>query len=283
MPAPPKCIHIYTKKNTRTIRSKVEELSALFKRRGLLYQAVTGDKRPSEYPDIVFVLGGDGTFLSASYLYSPRAVPLFGVDLGGLGFLSETSLEDLDNVTEQVLSGEYFLEERMLAHCRIIQKDGTEETDFALNDIVLYRGPLAQMIRLTTSIDGEHLASFPADGMIVATPTGSTAYSLSAGGPVIHPGMELFIINPICAHTLYARSIIAPPSSTVEITLDSAKEGTMVTIDGVRGRQLNKGDHIIVNKSPFSARMVRLKTGKPFYSFLRSKLSWGMDIRKKVD
>ncbi len=283
MPAPPKIIHIYTKKNTQTIRHKVEELSLLFSKRGLSYRVVTGEEHPAECPDIVFVLGGDGTFLSANYLYSPSAVPLFGVDLGGLGFLSEASLEGLDGVTEQVLAGEYFLEERMLADCCIIRKDGSQRSDFALNDVVLYRGPLAHMIRLTTTIDGEYLASFPADGMIVATPTGSTAYSLSAGGPVIYPVMELFIINPICAHTLYARSIIAPPNCIIEIILESAKEGTMVTIDGVRGCQMNKGDRIVVKKSSFSARMVRLKRGKPFYSLLRSKLSWGMDIRKKVE
>jgi NAD+ kinase len=119
--------------------------------------------------------------------------------------------------------------------------------------------------------------------LIVATPTGSTAYSLSAGGPVIHPALDLFIITPICAHTLYARSIVAGPTSSIRVILESAKEGTMVTLDGQRGYFLDKGDYIEVRKSHLYNRMVKLTPEKPFYSLLRDKLSWGMDIRKRID
>jgi len=139
------------------------------------------------------------------------------------------------------------------------------------------------MIRLSTYIDGEFLASFPADGLIVATPTGSSAYSLSAGGPILHPILELLVVTPICAHTLYARSIVVAPSSTIEIVLESEKEGTMVTLDGQRGYSIQKGEHVTVNKSPFSVRLIHVEPKRPFYSLLRSKLSWGMDIRKPVE
>jgi NAD+ kinase len=171
----------------------------------------------------------------------------------------------------------------MMVDCSIHHTNKEVEQDIALNDVVIYRGPFAQMIRLSTFIDDEYLATFPADGLIIGTPTGSTAYSLSAGGPVIHPTLDLFIITPICAHTLYARSIIVQPNSSIRLILESTKEGTMVTLDGQRGFTLDKGDYIEVRKSKLTNHMVKLIPEKPFYSLLRDKLSWGMDIRKRID
>ncbi len=275
--------HIFIKKKDQKVRDKARELSDFLQSQGMKTLLVEGDAEIEEKPEVVFVLGGDGTFLSASWLYSPLEVPLLGIDMGGLGFLAEVSVENMFQAAEEVIKGNFEVEERMMAQCHIVYGNGISDTDFALNDVVIYRGPFAQMIRLSTYIDGEFLASFPADGLIVATPTGSSAYSLSAGGPILHPILELLVVTPICAHTLYARSIVVAPSSTIEIVLESEKEGTMVTLDGQRGYSIQKGEHVTVNKSPFSVRLIRVDPKRPFYSLLRSKLSWGMDIRKPVE
>ncbi|MEN3187398.1 MAG: NAD(+)/NADH kinase [Atribacterota bacterium] len=243
----------------------------------------TEHEERNEQPQMVFVLGGDGTFLSAVRHYAPLGIPLLGIDMGGLGFLAEVSVENMLEAAEKLLQGKYGVEERMMVQCEIVHQDGTVETDFALNDVVIYRGPFAQMIRLSTYVDNEFLASFPADGLIVATPTGSSAYSLSAGGPVVFPTLAVFIVTPICAHTLYARSIVVPPTSCVKVVLESLKEGTMVTLDGQRGYALSKGEHLKVYRASFAARFIKLFAERHFYTLLRNKLSWGIDIRKRIE
>lgn len=280
-----KNVHVFVRRKNGLVSEKAQELVLLLEKKGLRATLIAEGEGGigDSVPDLAFVVGGDGTFLAACHLYAPLRVPLLGVDMGGLGFLAEVSVEEMEQATDQIVSGAFTLEERMMAHCRVVHEDGKEEEDFALNDVVIYRGPFAQMIRLSTYIDGEFLASFPADGLIVATPTGSSAYSLSAGGPVVFPGLELFIVTPICAHTLYARSIVLPSSSCIQVVLESLKEGTMVTLDGQRGYALRKGERIMVHRSPFSAVLVRLLPERPFYALLRNKLSWGMDIRKRVE
>jgi len=277
------CIHIFSRKVNNLISQKAQELSDFFKQHHVSCTIINTNQIPSEEPDMVFVLGGDGTFLSASHKYAVKGIPILGIDIGGLGFLTEVSVEALFNAALAVLKGDYTVENRMMVDCSIHHVKKGVEQDIALNDVVIYRGPFAQMIRLSTFIDDEYLYTFPADGLIIATPTGSTAYSLSAGGPVIHPTLDLFIITPICAHTLYARSIIVQPTSSIRLILESTKEGTMVTLDGQRGFTLDKGDYIEVRKSQITNHMVKLIPEKPFYSLLRDKLSWGMDIRKRID
>lgn len=278
-------VHIFTKKNNSRVREEAEKLVMLL--RAFQVESAFFDEREEErgqkQPQVVFVLGGDGTFLSAVHHYAPLGIPLLGIDMGGLGFLAEVSVENMLRAAEKVLQGEYSVEERMMAQCEIVHQDGTVETDFALNDVVIYRGPFAQMIRLSTYVDGEFLASFPADGLIVATPTGSSAYSLSAGGPVVFPTLAVFIVTPICAHTLYARSIVVPPTSCVKVVLESLKEGTMVTLDGQRGYSLFRGEYLRVYRASFPARFVKLLEERHFYTLLRNKFSWGIDIRKRVE
>lgn len=278
-----KNVHVFVRKRNGEVFEEAQKLVALLEERGMETALIVEGVEEIETPDLAFVVGGDGTFLSACRLYAPLRVPLLGVDMGGLGFLAEVSAEEVEEAAEKIATGAFAVEKRMMAHCRVVHENGQEEEDFALNDVVIYRGPFAQMIRLSTYIDGEFLASFPADGLIIATPTGSSAYSLSAGGPVVFPGLELFVITPICAHTLYARSIVVPPSSCIRVVLESLKEGTMVTLDGQRGYTLKRGEHIVIYRSPFSAVLVRLAPERPFYALLRSKLSWGMDIRKRVE
>lgn len=276
-------VHIFSRKVNDMISQKAQELHDFFNQHLVSCSIINTNHIPDEKPDMVFVLGGDGTFLSASHRYAAKGIPILGIDMGGLGFLTEVSVEVLFDAAKAVLEGDYTVEDRMMVDCSIHHTQRGTEQDIALNDVVIYRGPFAQMIRLSTFIDDEYLATFPADGLIIGTPTGSTAYSLSAGGPVIHPTLDLFIITPICAHTLYARSIIVQPTSSIRLILESTKEGTMVTLDGQRGFGLDKGDYIEVRKSKLTNHMVKLVPEKPFYSLLRDKLSWGMDIRKRID
>ena len=278
-----KDVHVFAKKKDGAVLEEAQRIVTLLTLRGVETRLVGEGEDRGSPPDLVFVVGGDGTFLSACRLYAPLRVPLLGVDMGGLGFLAEVNVSEVEEAVQKITEGSFTVEERMMAHCRVVHEDGREEEDFALNDVVIYRGPFAQMIRLSTYIDEEFLASFPADGLIVATPTGSSAYSLSAGGPVVFPGLELFVVTPICAHTLYARSIVVPPFSCIRVTLESVKEGTMVTLDGQRGYALKRGEYIMIYRSPFSAFLARLSPERPFYTLLRSKLSWGMDIRKRVE
>ena len=275
--------HIFIKKNNVRVKEEAGKLLQFLRASRVEAITVTEYQETTGRPQMVFVLGGDGTFLSAVHHYAPLGIPLLGIDMGGLGFLAEVSVENMLGAAEKVLQGDFMVEERMMVQCEIIHQGGTVETDFALNDVVVYRGPFAQMIRLSTYIDEEFLASFPADGLIVATPTGSSAYSLSAGGPVVFPTLAVFLITPICAHTLYARSIVVPPNSCVKVVLESLKEGTMVTLDGQRGYSLSRGEHLKVHRAPFSAHLVKFSEERHFYSLLRGKLSWGIDIRKKVE
>ncbi|MGQ9474150.1 MAG: NAD(+)/NADH kinase, partial [Candidatus Caldatribacteriaceae bacterium] len=205
---PLKYVHIFTKKNNPRVRVEAEKLAEFLHSSQVEVTFCTECEKLAPKPQMVFVLGGDGTFLSAVHRYAPFGIPLLGIDMGGLGFLAEVSVENMFTAVEKILRGESEVEERMMVECEIVYQNGKGETDFALNDVVIYRGPFAQMIRLSTYVDEEFLASFPADGLIIATPTGSSAYSLSAGGPVVFPTLSVFIVTPICAHTLYARSIV---------------------------------------------------------------------------
>ncbi|MDI3531467.1 MAG: kinase [Candidatus Atribacteria bacterium] len=276
-------IHIFVKKESPEVLKEARKLQSFLASRG--HRALILDSATNLVgkPALVFVLGGDGTFLNAARWYAPSGVPLLGIDMGGLGFLASVSVDNMLDAALAVLEGRFRQSKRMMLDCFVHYRGGKVQQDIALNDVVIYRGAFAQMIRLSTYVDSDFLASFPADGLIVATPTGSSAYSLSAGGPVVYPELELLIITPICAHTLYARSVVTAPSSTVKVVLESEKEGTMVTLDGQRGYALHQGEFIVVKKSNVELLVLHPFDEQPFYSLLRRKLSWGMDIRKRVD
>lgn len=276
-------IHIFVKKNSSEVLEEARKLQSYLESRGQKVLILDSADAFSEKPALVFVLGGDGTFLNAARWYAPSGVPLLGIDMGGLGFLASVSVDNMLDAASAVLEGRFYKSKRMMLDCSVYYRGGKVEQDIALNDVVIYRGAFAQMIRLSTYVDSDFLASFPADGLIVATPTGSSAYSLSAGGPVVYPELELLIITPICAHTLYARSVVTAPTSTVKVVLESEKEGTMVTLDGQRGYALHQGEFIVVKKSNIELVVLHPFDEQSFYSLLRRKLSWGMDIRKRVE
>ncbi len=216
---------------------------------------------------LVVAVGGDGTILRAARLAAAADVPVLGVNLGGLGFLSEVSVRELPEVVGDLVGGRYSLDERMMLQAEV---DGQGRL-LALNDVVVSHGGVARVLRLRVWVNGEHLASYPADGVIVATPTGSTAYSLSAGGPVVHPRVEALLITPICPHTFNARAVVVHRDDVVEVEAASA---AAVTVDGRAGVPLGAGQRLRVRRAAQVTRFVRLRRHS-FYGILRTKLTWG--------
>jgi NAD+ kinase len=221
--------------------------------------------------DVVLVLGGDGTLLSAARLASSFGKPVLGINMGHLGFLTELDADSFQPALEQVIAGNYAVEERMMIEGRIL-RSGVEMACFrALNDVVVTRGTFARMIQVSTFIDNHHVMDYKADGIIVATPTGSTAYSLSAGGPIIEPMLECVCITPICPHTLASRSVVARPEAHVRLQLNSPGEEVMLTIDGQEGIPLEANDVVELVRAQVTAKFVKV-SGRGFFDILNSRL-----------
>lgn len=259
--------------------SLTEELKGFFQARSVRHQIITHPSRANvDGLDMVVVLGGDGTLLSAARLTSEVQVPVFGVNVGHLGFLTEVETDGLFPAMERLLAGDYSLEERMLIAASV-KRDGQEISNhLALNDFVVTRGTFARIIDLSIFIDQQYVTDYVADGVIIATPTGSTAYSLSAGGPIIEPSLECICITPICAHSLAARSVVAKSGAEVRVSLNSAKEEVMFTIDGQYGFPLQTGDQVTIEKAAKPALLAKLG-GRDFFQVLHSRLkmpqTWG--------
>ncbi len=233
----------------------------------------------AEIPELVemlIVLGGDGTLLSASRHVADAHtdVPIFGVNLGSLGFMAEVSLNELYDNLEKAIAGKLETEDRIMLSASVI-RDGRKLTQYrVLNDAVINKGALARMMELRISVNEGHLTTFRADGLIVATPTGSTAYSLSAGGPIIHPTIHCFVVTPICPHTLSNRPIALPDSVVVTVCLTSKSEDVSLTLDGQIGFPLLPHDVVEIRKSRYKMKLIKHPT-KSYYEILRTKLKWG--------
>lgn len=233
----------------------------------------TPDKLASSV-EMAVVLGGDGTMLRAARLLAEKDVSLVGVNLGGLGFITEVSKEEIYDTLEKVLRGDYHKEKRIMLHAQVM-RGGKKTADFtALNDIVINKGTLARLIDVQTIVDGTHVNLFKADGIIVATPTGSTAYSLSAGGPILHPLLRGIIITPICPHALTNRPIVLSDDVKIEIALRSESEGVYLTYDGQEGFTIEKDDVVVIERSLFTTKLL-VPTKRNHFQVLRDKLKWG--------
>lgn len=219
--------------------------------------------------DILISLGGDGTLLRAARIVKDSKIPILGVNMGGLGFLTEMNYKDFKKSLPLLFDKRYSVEKRdMLA----VSVSGATENLFALNDVVFSRGASARIVKLKTFIDGDYLTTFASDGLIVSTSTGSTAHSLSSGGPIIHPSMNSILVVPICPHTLSNRPLVIPSGSKVKVkTL--TESAIDYTIDGQIGGTLNKGDEVRVQSAPFQISLIRLRK-RSFYGLLRKKLKW---------
>ncbi len=224
--------------------------------------------------DLIAVLGGDGTLLRAARFVARHNLPIVGINMGTFGYLTEVNRSETRAAFELILSGNYVTEKRMMLDVTICRADTVIGSGAVLNDVVINRGNLSRIVELETSVDGQHLTTYKADGLIISTPTGSTAYSLSAGGPIVFPGKELIIINPICPHTLTNRPIIFPESAAVDIWLRSGGGGATVTLDGQESYRIRPGDVMSVRKSKQVTKLV-LSPHRSYGEILRSKLGWG--------
>lgn len=227
----------------------------------------------SEGIDLLIVLGGDGTLLSAARWLGGRAVPIFAVNLGHLGFLTSIRLEELYPELERALAGDHRIGRRRMVDCDLMRKGEKIAAYSALNDVVITKTELARMIDLDTHVDSHFVAAYKADGLIISTPTGSTAYSLSAGGPVIFPSVGALCITPICPHMLTNRPVIVPDNSVIQI-FNQGEDGTYLTIDGQVGEPLVKGDRIVCRSSEKTIQLIR-PPKMLFFDVLREKLKWG--------
>lgn len=224
--------------------------------------------------DVLLVLGGDGTMLNAARLAGERGIPILGVNMGGLGFLTEVRPENVYPSLERVFANDFVLDERLMLRTRIHRRGETVAQGIVLNDVVISKGTVARMIGLKIAIHGRFVTNLRGDGLIVSSPTGSTAYSLSAGGPIIDPAVQSLILTPICPHTLTHRPLIVPGNAEIDVTLTSKDDGSMATLDGQVGVAMTQGDTVVIQTSEHRTKLIRFPETN-YYDVLREKLKWG--------
>jgi NAD+ kinase len=262
---------IFTKPKQPDVAQAARQIVEWFEAKGI---RASLDPQSAPQADLCVVVGGDGTLLAAARLMGELQAPILAINYGGLGFLTEVTLDEMFPALERVVSGDYVTENRMMM--RVVIKRGGKaiaEND-ALNDVVINKGTLARIIEIEARVDGHYVSSFRSDGLILATPTGSTAYNLSAGGPIVYPNMDAIIMTPICSHTLTNRPIVLPPNVAVEITLRATQGDVYVTVDGQIGLKLDTEDALVVEKSERVVRLIE-PMGKDYFDVLRGKLKWG--------
>lgn len=224
--------------------------------------------------DLLIVLGGDGTMLAVSRLAAERGIPILGINLGSLGFLTEVSKEEIYEVVDRMLSECCTAEERLMLTAKV-RRSGEDVAEYTvLNDVVINKGALARIIDLETYVNKVFVATLKADGLIISTPTGSTAYSLSAGGPIVYPTLGNILLTPICSHTLTNRPIVLPDDVIIEVVLTAPGEDVFLTLDGQTGFSLKAGDIIVISKSPFKTHLL-MPSERDYFEILRTKLKWG--------
>lgn len=279
-------IGLFSKPNAAKAAELVPELVRWLEARGLRLRLdpVTAEYagRASGLPaedvaegcDLIIVLGGDGTLLTAARAVGGRDVPVFAVNLGGLGFLTTIPADQVFSDLEAALRGELRIGRRRMLHCDLERGGATVASYEALNDVVVNKSQIARMADLEAYVDAQYVCEFKADGLIVATPTGSTAYSLSAGGPIVFPSVGCLCLTPICPHTLTNRPVIVPDASVIRIRVKSPDGATFLTVDGQTGQPLQQNDLVVCRSSSHVVRLVRPPNQK-FFDVLRAKLKWG--------
>jgi len=224
--------------------------------------------------ELIIVLGGDGTFLTVAKLVDKRPVPILGVNFGTLGFLTEITVDDMESSLERLLKGEFVVENRPVLRVKVLRKNGHVSIYRCVNEVAIKRDTLARIIEVEVSADNDYVTTFRGDGIIVATPTGSTAYSLSAGGPIIYPTLNAMLLTPICPHTLTMRPLVLKGETCLKVRLKTESENVMVIFDGQEGIELRLGDVIEITRSPYDLLILR-DPKKSYYQTLREKLKWG--------
>ncbi|MEE9134156.1 MAG: NAD(+)/NADH kinase [Gemmatimonadota bacterium] len=230
--------------------------------------------------DLLITLGGDGALLGGARWAGPAGTPVLGVNLGRLGFLTAITLEEVEDALGRIVAGDFVLDTRMALEVQSVHQGGSSDVYYALNDAVMHKGGLVRMVPVRVWVDEEEVGLYRADGVIVATPTGSTAYSLSAGGPILDPRQDAIIVTPICPHTMAVRPLVLPQESEITVEVGSRSEEIILTIDGQIGATLKPGDRVTARKADQPVRLVRLP-GQSFFSLLRRKLRWG-DVSERI-
>jgi len=281
-------VGIVAKSHLRAATPHLVEIGAWLRGRGIdaIFESATAALMPSvdgcrvaeklelvDTVDMVVVLGGDGTLLAAARSLA-RGVPILGVNLGNLGFLTEVGRGELYPALVKVLEGRFAIEERSLFDVELRRHGGPSSLFQVLNDAVITKSALARIIELTLRVDGHLIARFRADGLIVSTPTGSTAYNLSAGGPVLNPLLPVAVLTPICPHALSLRPIVVPDAGPIEVTLETRAEEVYLTLDGQEGTPLGYRDTVRVTRSAVRVQLAKVSE-RSFYDSLRGKLRWG--------
>lgn len=236
-------------------------------------KCVTRNEMPARV-DLIIVLGGDGTLLATARALNRKPVPLLAVNLGGLGFLTVITRDELYPTLETVLAGDFRTEQRVQIEAEVIRAGEVISAFLALNDVVLNKAAIARVLDFDVRVDGQFISTYKADGLIVSTPTGSTAYSLAAGGPVIAPSVEAFIITPICAHTLSNRPIVLPDSAQIEVEVKTLRESVYLTVDGQVGIAVRSEDAVHMRRASSVVELIQ-SPQKNYFEILRQKLKWG--------
>ncbi|MDP9169979.1 MAG: NAD(+)/NADH kinase [Acidobacteriota bacterium] len=281
-----KTVGVFSKPNSTRALKLVPELLAWLRDRGIEARL---DNETARYAgmligldrqhvpegcDLAIVLGGDGTLLSAARAIGNRAIPLLAANLGGLGFLTSITLEDFFTELERAVSGELSITRRRMLHVSLVREGSAVAEYQALNDVVIAKSNIARIVDLEAWADGSYVCEYKADGLIISTPTGSTAYSLSAGGPIIYPTVDAICLTPICPHTLTNRPLIIPAEMTVRVISKAEGEEAFLTVDGQIGSPLEEGDAVECSMADFDV-LLMLPPHKTFFDVLRSKLKWG--------
>jgi NAD+ kinase len=273
-----KLIAIVAKNNASAIQAG-EGLQSWLAARNIQANLLINEPEPNFPPlpaetEVIIVFGGDGTLLSAARHYGQQGIPILGVNVGGLGFITAINLEKLYPILEKVLHYDFLVEERMQLTGTVIRQGEIFCQQSVLNDVVINKGAMARIVELKTFIDNEYLTTYRADGLIVSTPTGSTAYSLGAGGPIVFPTLQTITIIPICPFTLTNRPLILPDTFTISVVLDERSRDVFLTFDGQVGFALQPQDIIEIKKGPGVIRLVK-SPYKTYFEILRTKLRWG--------
>jgi NAD+ kinase len=236
-------------------------------------EVVTRKDLGTKHPDFALVLGGDGTLLSAARAVASEGVPILAVNLGSLGFLTEVPIYEMYPTLEAVDAGDCPVEERAVIDCKVLRGDETIGHHYALNDVVINKSAISRLVDFDLLIDGAFVFRYKADGVIIATPTGSTAYSLAAGGPVLMPAVESFVVTPVCPHALTHRPLVVTDKAQIEVRVETGAEESFLSIDGQVGIPLRQGDRVLCHRAAHNVKLMRVR--RTFFDVLRNKLKWG--------
>ena len=281
-----KCVGVVVKPNHKEAWQTACELSEWLEKRGIELIGSpheedeicpieeVGTEEFKDKADLIVVLGGDGTMISTARLIGSREVLVLGINYGSLGYLTEFRIEEMFTALEQILTGNYELDRRVMLEVEHRRNDKKLASGRVLNDVVINKAVLARIIEIEVNLNNLFVNDFRADGLIVSTPTGSTAYSLSAGGPIVYPSMNAVVLTPICPFTLTNRPIVIPDSAEIKLRLKNESDGVVLTLDGQIGYQMQTDDCVLIRKSPMTFNLVQ-PPNRNYFDVLRNKLKWG--------